>query len=315
MNRQVQIIHPVFCRVTNSSLVSIAASRQPAAVMLGWSSNSCFFGKRFILVLGIVGLVVGWTYLKRQPREIHSVASREIPEFTPHQQAEPSAAASIPAPEPAPPPAGEDPAPLMPLKPMVVDLGGGRFAVGGVTIDRRLREITLPAEVNMVEGPVEYALVSKQGKIHEAVFATAAEARDLHVAALLLGVTPSSDLGPQNGAATVKRGAAVVITVEWERNGPTERIFLNEAVNLSDPSTKAVSGNLPAGAWIYNGSRIEGDGVFAATRHGSMISIIRDDDALVNNPGASRDNDEIHTPNAGKLPPKGHPVRIVLRVK
>lgn len=293
----------------------IVATRQHAGVMLGSSSDFWFLGKRFILMLVIVTLGVGWTYLKRHPEGIHSEASREIPEVIPDPQPEYPAVESIHVAEPIPPESSAAPAPSQPLKPMVVDLGGGRFAVGVVTIDRRLREITLPAEVNMVEGPVEYALVSKQGKIHEAVFATAAEARDLHVAALLLGVTPSSDLGPQNAAATVKRGAAVVITVEWERNGPTERIFLNEAVNLSDPSTKAVSGNLPAGAWIYNGSRIEGDGVFAATRHGSMISIIRDDDALVNNPGASRDNDEIHTPNAGKLPPKGHPVRMVLRVK
>lgn len=282
--------------------------------MFGLSSDFWFFRKRFILGLGIVGLVLGWSYLKRHPGGIHSEASRENPVVIPDQKIELPAVESMPVAEP-PPPAIADPAPTSPLKPMVVDLGGGRFAVGRVTIDRRLREITLPAEVNMVEGPVEYALVGKQGKIHEAVFATAAEARDLHVAALLLGVTPASDLGPQNAAATVKRGAAVVITVEWERNGPTERIFLNEAVNLSDPSTKAVSGNLPAGAWIYNGSRIEADGVFAATRHGSMISIIRDDDSLVNNPGASRDDDEIHTPNAGKLPPKGHPVRVVLRVK
>jgi hypothetical protein len=35
----------------------------------------------------------------------------------------------------------------------------------------------------------------------------------------------------------------------------------------------------------------------------------------VNNPGASRDNDEIHTPNAAKLPKKDHPVRIILQVK
>ena len=167
----------------------------------------------------------------------------------------------------------------------------------------------------MIEGPVEYAVVGSRGKIHESVFVTTAEARDLHVAALLLGVSAASDLGPQNAAAIAKRGSAVVITVEWERNGPTERIFLNEAVNISDPATKAVTGNLPSGAWVYNGSRIEADGGFAATRHGSLISIIRDEDALVNNPGATRDNDEIHTPNAGKLPPKGHPVRIVLRVK
>ena len=198
---------------------------------------------------------------------------------------------------------------------MVVNLGGTRFSVGAVTFDRKTREITIPAAVNMREGAVEYVLVGRNGKLHEAVFTTDAEARDIHVAALLLGVKPEPDLGPENSAATVRRQGAVVIRVEWDRNGPPERIFLNETVNLSDPSTGKVSATLPSGAWLYNGSRIEPDGVFAATRHASIISIIRDDDALVNNPGASRDNDEIHTPNAAKLPKQGHPVRIILQVK
>ncbi len=198
---------------------------------------------------------------------------------------------------------------------MVVDLGGGRFSVGRVNIDRNTREIRIPATVNMTEGPVEYMLVGHQGKVHEAVFTTDAEARDIHVAALLLGVKPHSDLGPPNAATVVRGQGAVVIRAEWDRNGPTESVFLNETVNLSDPSTGKIAGTLPSGAWLYNGSRIEADGVFAATRHASIISIIRDDDALVNNPGASRDNDEIHTPNAAKLPAKGHPVRMVLKVK
>lgn len=187
--------------------------------------------------------------------------------------------------------------------------------MGLVTLDRKTKEIRIPAAVNMREGPVEYVLVGRNGKVHEAVLTTDAEPRDIHVAALLLGVKPQSDLGPPDSAAVVRGQGAVVIRAEWERNGPTESVFLNETVNLSDPSTGKVSGTLPSGAWLYNGSRIEADGVFAATRHASIISIIRDDDALVNNPGASRDNDEIHTPNAAKLPEKGHPVRILLKVR
>jgi hypothetical protein len=200
-------------------------------------------------------------------------------------------------------------------EPMVVNLGSGRFSVGAVVFDRNTREITIPAAVNMREGAVEYVLVGENGKVHEAVFTTAAAAQDIHVAALLLGAQPNPDLGPENASATVSRSGAVVTRVEWEHNGPPERIFLNETVNLSDPSTGAISGTLPAGAWLYNGSRIEADGVFAATRHASIISIIRDRDALVNNPGASRDNDEIHTPNSEKLPKLQHPVRIILQLK
>lgn len=217
---------------------------------------------------------------------------------------------SAPAAVPPPVPANSPPA-----QPLVIDLGAGRYSVGNVKFDRKSREIIIPASVNMTEGPVEYVLVGRNGKIHEAVFTTDAEARDLHVAALLLGVKPQGDLGPANSAAIVRGQGAVVLRVEWDRNGPTESVFLNETVHLSDPSTGKIAGTLPSGAWLYNGSRIEADGVFAATRHASIISIIRDDDALINNPGASRDNDEIHTPNAAKLPEKGHPVRIILKVR
>lgn len=213
-----------------------------------------------------------------------------------------------PAPVPAPPPAA-------PAEPKVVDLGGGRMSIGAVTLDRKTREITIPAAVNMREGAVEYVLVGRNGKVHESVFTTDAEASDIHVAALLLGVKPETDLGPENSAAIVRREGAVAIRVEWDRNGPPEKVFLNETVNLSDPSTGAVSATLPPGAWLYNGSRMEPDGVFAATRHASLISIIRDEDSLMNNPSASRDNDEIHTPNAAKLPKQGHPVRIIVQVK
>lgn len=201
------------------------------------------------------------------------------------------------------------------VQPMVLDLGGGCFSIGRVLFDSKSRTITIPAEVNMLDGAVEYILVGDKGKIHEAIFTTQAEAQDIHFAALLLKVKPAVDLGPLNSAASVRRENAAVITVEWDQNGSSERIFLNETVNLVDPSTQVVTAILPPGAWLYNGSRIEADGVFAATRSESIISIIRDDDALINNPGTTRDNDQIHAPNASKLPHKGHPVRIILQLK
>ncbi len=230
--------------------------------------------------------------------------------------------ASVAISDPSPPlPVPESPLPEAPSrvvpaqKPMVVDLGAGRLSIGAITLDQKARSITIPASVNMREGAIEYVLCGQKGKVHESIFTTDATARDIHVAALLLGVKPAGDLGPENAAARVKQGCAVIATVEWDRNGPPEKIYLNETIHLSDPSNGSILSVLASGAWLYNGSRILPDGVFAASQEESIISIIRDDDSLINNPSASRDNDEIHTPNTSKLPNKGHPVRIILELR
>ena len=68
---------------------------------------------------------------------------------------------------------------------------------------------------------------------------------------------------------------------------------------------------LADGAWLYNGSRVENKGL-AATREGSLISLIPDRSALANNPRASAGRDDHHLANAALLPRKGHPVRIVM---
>ena len=44
------------------------------------------------------------------------------------------------------------------------------------------------------------------------------------------------------------------------------------------------------------------------------MALIRDPAALVNNPGADRDNDLIHLPNTRLVPGQGTPVRVVLRL-
>jgi len=65
--------------------------------------------------------------------------------------------------------------------------------------------------------------------------------------------------------------------------------------------------------WLYNGSEFDRWG-FAAQREGSLVALIRDPAALVNNPGPDRDNDQIHFPNAAVLPAKGTLVRVILRL-
>lgn len=266
--------------------------------------------------MALLTALLGWWLLWQKTEVPPRAEMRQTPPEPP-PLAPVAPVAAVPDQKPAdsesagPPPAP----PVDPGKAMVLELGEGRFRVGLVEFDKLRRVVVIPATVLMREGPVEYLLVTRGGKVHEAVLVTDADPRDVHVAALLLGVKPEENLGPATGPTRPGDHGTVGAWLEWDRNGPPAREDLGAVVQIKDPASGAVSGSLDAGWWLYNGSRVEADGGFAAKRSGSLVSIIRDQDALVNHPGSSRDQDDIHVPNAAKLPKIGHPVRVVLELR
>ena len=185
-------------------------------------------------------------------------------------------------------------------------LGGGKLKIGDVLLDASARTVLIPARVNMAEGTVEYALVMESGKLHESIFATRATAEHLHIACMLLGLSATR----QGAGTAVPEESAVKIEVAWDTNGPEKRVPLSDCVALADSSGKTDK-TLPDGPWFYAGSQIDAAG-FAATREGSLISVITDPQALITNPHPDREDDKIHLANAQTLPRKGVPVRIIL---
>jgi hypothetical protein len=168
----------------------------------------------------------------------------------------------------------------------------------------------------MVEQIIEYALVTSDGKRHESLLTTDAQPRDLHVAALLLGVKPSANLAGTNllmgaGQSTVE------VEVTWPIHGGVRRVPLHQLVGqLKNPDPAATLREiqpLEAGPWLYNGSELK-PGRFEAQVEGSFISLISDPAALINNPRPSRLNDKLHVPNKSQLPSLNTSVQVVIRV-
>lgn len=187
-----------------------------------------------------------------------------------------------------------------------------RLRVGDVIIDRKARTVRFQVTVNMVDGPVEYLIVTEQGKVHEAVFATKARPQDIHVAILLLSVKPAELRSGSNGQLEIPPAAAITATVEWETNGPLASHPLSAMIALADGAPGQTTGRtLEESAWLYNGSVVDRSG-FRAAAEGSIVSLITDGAALLNNPGQSRGDDKIHVPNKALLPRKGMPVTVVL---
>jgi hypothetical protein len=191
-------------------------------------------------------------------------------------------------------------------------LGSNTLAIGQVTVHKRERKLTFPAKVNMDRDLIEYAVVTEAGSTHESLLATSASPRDIHMAALLLGVKPSPGLGDEGKAIEVDRNAAVDVQVIWKADGQECRHKLSQLVTISLTPSNRVAATLTNIAWLYTGSRVD-DGKFVAETYGNIISLIRDPMALLNNPGDTRDNDEVHLPNARLVPKVGTPVTVELR--
>lgn len=184
--------------------------------------------------------------------------------------------------------------------------GADKVRVGSVVVDAKRRTVTFPAMVNMDSGVIEYALVTDYGKVHEALFKTTVKPQEIHLACLLLSAATAKDAAP----ATVDR--QVRVSVCWDTNGPEAQHELSQMVlTANDPTVPTDAKPLPLKSWSYRGSTTDAQG-FAATREGSIISLITDSAALINNPGESANRDDNHLPNKILMPTKGSPVRIVL---
>lgn len=180
----------------------------------------------------------------------------------------------------------------------------GKLRLGLVDLDQETRTIRFPAIVNMTAGTVEYGVVTSTGKCHESLFSTSASPRDIHLGMLLLGVKPTQRVDRSGKELRVPETAAVRVNVGWERDGASHSHAITDLFSCAGkPSTGR--------AWLYNGSLFNGAG-FGATVEGSIVSLIPDETALINNPGSDRGNDGSHAPNIKLLPGVGAPVTILI---
>jgi len=68
------------------------------------------------------------------------------------------------------------------------------------------------------------------------------------------------------------------------------------------------------GEWIYNGSTVF-EGTFIAQQDGSIVSVMVDPDALINNPRPGRENDKIWSIIRKGLPPLNSPIQVTIQLQ
>ena len=224
---------------------------------------------------------------------------------------------------PLPSPAGipQTPAPATAetraAQPALEDIGGGRYRVGAVQIDKNQSSASFPAKINQVEGSLEYLLVTPGGSTHESLLVTDVSPKQLHVAMLLLGAqTSKSKSEPAPGQinadflrnAPAPEGHPVQITATWQDkertlSTPVEDWILHTGLQRS----------AERGPWIYTGSYIR-EGSFLAELDGCFAALVHNPSALINNPRQGRDDDSAWEPHRQQIPAAGTPVEITIHL-
>ena len=201
------------------------------------------------------------------------------------------------------PNAPADPKTNLPLQ----QIATGIFQIGQVRLDKVQKTIAFPAFVNMTAGLVEYFLVTSSGKTHESVLRTDVPPYQIHLAMLLLGAKGTTNAFPEDPAKPLP-GDRVGVAVRWKLSGK-EKQFRGEEL-VFNMKAKAV---MSKGPWVYNGSCVI-DGVFIAQEQGSIISVMEDAFALINNPRPGREDDKIWMVRSKKMPPLDTPIQVIIHL-
>ena len=220
--------------------------------------------------------------------------------------------------EAAPAPTPADPAPIE--KPVIKDLGDGKFSVGEVTFNQKDRNISFPGRLNMIEGLLEFAIVHQNGKIHESLLVTDASPFHINVALKLLRYKPSEELFPildedwrptkefPEVSEEVKAAARVEILITWKKeDGSKGEAALNDWIYHS-----TLERPIQASPWIYGGSYVH-NGSFQAQSTGDVSAIFTANSALFNYPGKDRELDTVWIPTPDRLPAVDTPVTIIIK--
>ncbi len=209
---------------------------------------------------------------------------------------------SPPAPESAPPAEAKP----SPPSPEVTKVGETGFKVGLVEFDGKTREIRFPAVVNMHQGMIEFPIVHKEGRVHEAIFAT--EALPLHVetALRLLRYKPSKEVFPTYPGLDVNNPppyeewppavyppsipeARLQILVSWgdkpEKNEPVDIRTMLYRTRPDAPENAGDEGAIRFDAlaphWIFTGST-EKMGSTVESLGGSILGIRPESECSIN---------------------------------
>lgn len=180
-----------------------------------------------------------------------------------------------------------------------------------VTFDVAKKQVRVEGEALGVEAPLEFFCVLTNTSEHESVLRTPAKPSHIHTALLAIGLKPGR---PVQYSESLKKwlpaqGPPLQVSLEWVKDG--KPVSLPAYRCMRDIRTKK---EMKPMSWIFAGSRVMEDGVYAADVSGYVISVVNFDLTLIDIPEVASNSNELleWERNPDTAPPAGAKVTMVI---
>ena len=198
---------------------------------------------------------------------------------------------------------------LLQTKSAAQDQPAGHFPF--LTVDARKKEIKVDCEAIDCRNPLEFFLCSTGTNEHESVLRSKVRPSHLHAALLMIGLQPGEPVhfDEQTKKWIPPHGPPLDLVVRFERDKRT--IELPAYRLMRDIKSKK---EMPPLTWIFTGSRVMENGVYAADQTGYLVSVVNFDLTVIDIPKlASSANETLEWEiNKDLAPPGGTPVTLII---
>jgi biopolymer transport protein ExbD len=196
-------------------------------------------------------------------------------------------------------------------KPAAPAIEAKKAKIPHVEVDVKKRQVRVEAQALRPEMPLEFLAVQINGPEHEAVIRSPVRASDLHLALLMIGLEPGEPVkySPATQKWSPPHGPPLQIFFEYEKDGKTQSVPAYRW--LRSAKTKEA---MPPLTWIFAGSRVMEDGVYAADVTGYLVSVVNFDLTVIDIPKLASNANELleWEANPDVVPETGTKVTMVI---
>jgi hypothetical protein len=180
-----------------------------------------------------------------------------------------------------------------------------------VQIDPMRKQIRVECQAVNVKAPLEFFCVLRGGPEHETVLRTQIKPSAIHFGLLALGLAPGDPAHYVQATNTwfPPTGPGLKIDCEFEKDGT--KVVVPAYRMMRSVKNKQ---EMPPLIWVFDGSRVMPDGMYAADITGYVVSIVNFDLTMIDVPElASNANETLEWEyNPDVCPPKGAKVTMII---
>ncbi len=200
---------------------------------------------------------------------------------------------------------------MMQQKPLARDLGGGRYQIGSILIDKNRKSMQLDGSMLTVDAnkAIEFLATTPKGfKSYESVMELQANAFEFNLACILIGLDAAKTPPRFHFDPNPLQGDPVSITISWQQQGRQRIMDVIDMLKVDGKKPPSPS------RWNYTGSMFEPNGAFLAQMDGVLIGIIHDPASIIDHySGLGLGNWGAITVDPALAPPSGS--RVTLTIK